>query len=294
MHSYIVDYEGKVIGSYSSFTSAESFILSCLQNKFMKDFALIHTIRKNSCFRVKTKKITLDISYKKEMLNKTCKLNGFNCKNTFSNSESDILSSSLSYESSTEIMTSTCASSESNKKQNTSINSISDTIFIKPATFVGDIMDPLLREKTSMSGFTQAIQIDYSNPVILDMAKQKIELQHKINILKKQKEKIEESKNVYENDLKLFKIFKQSKESDVNFKIPELFIKKYEIMEKLNSDNILSCENFLKNYQHDTYYGDYFSSNSYEDMFINNSDSSNEDNKEDSINEEFNINTDSD
>ena len=59
MHSYIVDYEGNVIGSYSSFTSAESFILSCLQNKFMKDFALIHTIRKNSCFRIKTKKITL-------------------------------------------------------------------------------------------------------------------------------------------------------------------------------------------------------------------------------------------
>ena len=184
MHSYIVDYEGKVIGSYSSFTSAESFILSCLQNKFMKDFALIHTIRKNSCFRMKTKKITLDISYKKEMLNKTCKLNGFNCKNTFSNSESDIMSSSdmmsssLSYESSTEIMTSTCASSESDKKSKLSINSTADTISTKHIPCVGDIMDPLLRGKTYVSGFTQAIQIDYSNPVILDMAKQKIELQH--------------------------------------------------------------------------------------------------------------------
>ena len=279
MHSYLVDYEGKIIGCYSSFTSAESFILSCLQNKFMKDFALIHTIRENSCFRIKTKKVTLDKSCKKEMLNKTCKLNGFNCKNTFSNSESDIMSSSASYESSTEIMTSTCMSSESNKKPNTSIDSTSDTISNKPVPFVATN--------------TKTINVDYSNPVVLEMAKQKIDLQHKINILKKQKEKIEESKNVYENDLKLYKIFNQSKESDVNFKVPELFLKKYEIMERLNCDNMLTWENFIKNYQHDNYYGDYFSSNSYEDMFVNNSDSTNGDNSEDGIDEEFNIKTES-
>jgi hypothetical protein len=281
MHSYLVDYEGKVIGCYSNFTSAESFILSCLQNKFMKEFALIHTIRENSCFRIKTKKVTLDKSYKKEMLNKTCKLNGFNCKNTFSNSESDIMSSSLSYESSTEIIT-----SESDKNSSSCTNSISSP------QKESSILD--IKSEPFVVSNKQTIQIDYSNPVILEMAKQKIDLQHKINILKKQKEKIEESKNVYENDLKLYKIFKQSKESDVNFKVPELFIKKYEIMEKLNCDNILSWENFIKNYQHDNYYGDYFSSNSYEDMFVNNSDSTNDNNSDDSIDEEFNINTESD
>ena len=284
MHSYLVDYEGKVIGCYSSFNSAESFILSCLQNNFMKDFALIHKIRENSCFKIKTKKITLDNSsksHKKEMLNKTCRLTGFNCKNTFSNSnsESDI-SSSLSYESSTENITSTVASSDSNKVSNTSIGSIISSLAHKS--------EQVLDLKT------KNIHIDYTNPVVLEMAKQKIDLQHKINLLKKQKEKIEESKNIYENDLKLYKMFKQSKESNLQFEIPELFIKKYEIMEKLNNDNVLTWENFIKNYQHENYYGDYFSSNSYEDMFINNSESVNEDNNNDSINEEFNINTNSD
>ena len=281
MHSYLVDYDGKIIGCYSSFTSAETFILSCLQNNFMKDFALIHAIRENSCFRIKTKKITLNKSYKKEMLNKTCKLNGFNCKNTFSNSESDIMSSSLSYESSTEIIT-----SESDKNSSSCSNSVSSS---ENESSISEFKsEPLVASNK------QSIQIDYANPVVLEMAKQKIDLQHKINILKKQKEKIEESKNVYENDLKLYKIFKQSKDSDVNFKVPELFIKKYEIMEKLNCSNMLTWENFIKNYQHDNYYGDYFSSNSYEDMFVNNSDSTNDDNSEDSISEEFIINTESD
>lgn len=259
MHSYLIEYEGKTIGCYSNFDTAESFILSCLQNNFMKDSAQIHVLRPNSCLKLKSQTINLkDNFYNKKKLGKNHKGDNFNIENTYSN----LSSSSSSYESSSEI------SSSSNSNQSVSIP------YVKPITEI------------------KQINIDYSNPAVLEMAKQKIDLQHKINILKRQKEKIEESKNVYENDLTLFNMFRKSKELDNNFEIPELFSKKYDIMEKLHVSNSLSWENFIKTFQHENFYGDYFSSNSYEDMFFNvKSDSDSK--TEDTINEEFNINTDS-
>ena len=274
MYYYLVEYNEKVIGSYSDFISAKLFILSCLQNNFMKDFALIHQIMKNSCYRIKTKKISLESKIKeiKTKLNNRCQLSEFSCTNTFSNSDSEI-SSQLSYESDSEVISSNCTTSESNSK-----SSISDST---PKADSPNIVNT-----------TKSFHIDYSNPVVLEMAKQRIDLQHKINLMKKQKEKIEESKNVYENDLKLFNIFKTSKETNPTFEIPELFIKKYNIMHNLEQNNQLSWENFTKNYQQENYYGDYFSSNSYENMFVNSVTESTE--ESDAITEEFNINTDSD
>ena len=96
-------------------------------------------------------------------------------------------------------------------------------------------------------------------------------LQRNINKLKLQKEKINESKQVYESDLKLFNIFKNSVETNENFEIPVIFAKKYEIMNKLFIEDKLSWENFINNYKNENYYGDYFSSNSYEEKFANNS-----------------------
>ena len=278
MYSYLVEYDGKVIGSYSDFLSAKSFILSCLQNNFMKNFAFVHKIMANSCYKISTKKITLpNIDNIKSIFNSRCELSGFNCKNTFSNSDSESsLESSSSYESSSDSVSSTCTNTKSEstiEKKNNIPN--------------------LNQKQDSSDSITNAksFQIDYSNPVVLEMAKQRIDLQHKINLMKKQKEKIEESKNVYENDLKLFTMFKASKDTNSSFEIPELFIKKYEIMNKLFLNNELSWENFIKNYQHENYYGDYFASNTYEDMFVNTENSTE---KSESITEEFNINTDSD
>ena len=273
MHSYLIEYEGKIIGCYVSFFEAESFILSCLQNNLMKDSAKVHVLRKNSCFKIKTKKISLE-SYAKKTFNKTCRLDdldlSFNECTTYSNSNSksdtkSSTNSSLLYESSSTIYSST--------------NSIEKSNF----------------DKDNKKSPNEQITIDYSNPVVLEMAKQKIDLQHKINMLRKQKEKIEESKNVYDNDIKLFNMFKKSKESNCNFEIPELFAQKYEIMKKLEESNSLTWENFIKNYQQENDYVDYFASNSYEDMFISNSDSTNNCvDVIDVIEEEFNINTDSD
>ena len=90
-------------------------------------------------------------------------------------------------------------------------------------------------------------------------------------MLKIQKEKIDESKQVYEIDLKLFNMFKSSVNTDNHFKIPELFAQKYEIMNNLLIEDKLSWDNFIKVYKSENYYGNYFSPNSYEEKFINNS-----------------------
>jgi hypothetical protein len=108
-----------------------------------------------------------------------------------------------------------------------------------------------------------------NNEPFLQMAKQKIEIQHKINILKNQKEKMEESKRVFENDLKLFNLFNESKQKDSSFEIPELFKKKYDIMIKLNIINKLNWNEFIKEFHTgENNYEDYFGLNNYESVFL--------------------------
>jgi hypothetical protein len=127
-----------------------------------------------------------------------------------------------------------------------------------------------------------------NNEAFIQMAKQKIEIQHKINILKIQKEKIEESKRVFENDLKLFNLFNESKQKDYNFEIPELFKKKYDIMIKLNNDNKLNWNEFVKEYHTgENNYEDYFGLNNYESIFIES------DNDKSNFSEEIDIESDS-
>lgn len=134
-----------------------------------------------------------------------------------------------------------------------------------------------------------------SDPITLKMAKQKIDIQHKINLLKQQKEKIAESKKVFESDLKLFDMFKTSKRNDSNFMIPELFEKKYILMEKLEQENRLDWENFVTEFQQETFYNEYFGLNDYEKSFLNYEGDSSDENKSDksTIDEEMDLETDS-
>jgi hypothetical protein len=74
--------------------------------------------------------------------------------------------------------------------------------------------------------------------------KKRSEIQNNIHLLKKQKEKLEESKRVYDVDLELYNKFKKIKETNTNFEIPEMFINKYELMDALDKEKKLCWENF--------------------------------------------------
>jgi len=78
-----------------------------------------------------------------------------------------------------------------------------------------------------------------------------------INVLKKEKEKMNESKHVYEVDLKLFNKFKNIKKENVNFQIPDMFIDKYNLMLELENENRLTWENFYNMYKPKNFHTSY-------------------------------------
>ena len=79
--------------------------------------------------------------------------------------------------------------------------------------------------------------------------KKKIEIQNSIFELKKKKEKLEESKRVYDVNFDLYNKFKKIKEENEKFEIPEMFIDKYELMDSLEKENKLCWENFNELYE---------------------------------------------
>jgi hypothetical protein len=240
--TYLVEYKNKIIGTYNKYYLAETFILSCLQNNFIEDSALIHHYRKNSCFIYKSYTITL------------------NSNNTIF--KKDVNNSQI-----------TPLNKEVINSQITPLNK----------EVINSQITPLNKEVIN-SQITPLNTNEENSNKLLIFTNQSAELQRSINMLKIKKEKIDESKQVYESDLKLFKIFKSSADTDNNFKIPELFAKKYEIMNNLFIEDKLSWDNFIKVYKIENYYGDYFSPNGYEEKFINNSD-----NNTCNIDEEINI-----
>lgn len=129
-------------------------------------------------------------------------------------------------------------------------------------------------------------EIDYNDPKFLKLAEDKIILQHKINMLKIQKERIKESKEIYENDFKLYNKFKQELINNSNFIVPELFREKFELFKKLDNENRLDWDNFIKENTHVNTYNEHFKLNSYDEKFTNND-------VKDDFNEFFEIESDS-
>jgi hypothetical protein len=76
----------------------------------------------------------------------------------------------------------------------------------------------------------------------------KIDTIHKLNLLKKEKEKITEENNIYECDLKLYNKFKEELLNNKDFIIPFMFEEKYKIFKNLDIENNISFENFKKKF----------------------------------------------
>ena len=112
----------------------------------------------------------------------------------------------------------------------------------------------------------------------------KIDTKHEINELKKQKIKLEEDKESYEYDLKVYKKLKNEKEKIENFEIPEIFTLKYNIYKKLEESNELNFNVFKTEWDKVKPLNNYnlFTTNTYENLFTNSN------NKED-INIEIDI-----
>lgn len=214
---YLIEYNNKIIGTYNNYYTAKTFVLSCLQNNFMIDFALIHYFRNNSCYKTKTTVITLD--------------------------------------------------------KNRSINELDIPVKI-PVDIPVDIPVKIHVDiPVEIITITPEMKLE-NEKRINEIEKEKHDLIHNMNLLKVQQNKITEVKQVFEVDLKLFNQFKLTKETDSNFIIPELFVNKYKIMNKLFLEDKLDWSNYYNeielNNKGSNMYDEHFITNSYENSFINN------------------------
>lgn len=83
----------------------------------------------------------------------------------------------------------------------------------------------------------------------LEEIKEKQKTEYELQKLKKQKEHIENKKNVYKSDLNIFKKLKELKKNSETVVIPEMFCKKFELMEKLSNENNLNFNSFYDLYE---------------------------------------------
>jgi len=121
-------------------------------------------------------------------------------------------------------------------------------------------------------------------------------LQSKLNVLKQQKDKIEESKTKYEIDLKLYNEFKKKLETDNTFTIPELFVEKYKIFHQLDLEDNISWESFSLLYKEPDFYGKFSNvfeiTNSFENKFLQNIESDTENTTESSSSNDSDVESD--
>lgn len=92
-------------------------------------------------------------------------------------------------------------------------------------------------------------------------ANNRAEIRRQLNLLKMQKQRLEEKKNKFEYDLKLYYQFKEKFKKDNSFEIPELFKNKFKIFTECEKSDNLNFGYYLENCSEE------FLSNSYEALF---------------------------
>lgn len=252
MEIYIVEYNGKFSGCYTDYDLAETFVLSCLTCGLMVNNAVINKYKSNSCVLLESKTIS-------------------NNKISTINITSNI---AIKEEPEVKPIQNKIVENLLRKQQLKQTNPEP----IKKVQFVDKEVK------------TFASNVDRKQ--ILKLNKKKAKIRHKINIIKNNKERIDRCKSIFENDIKLFNQFKEQKEKDSSFVLPDLFIKKFEVMTMLNNENRLDFNTFVDNFQTETLYNEYYGLNDL-DMSLSSSSSEDEESKDNKIEEVFEINTES-
>jgi hypothetical protein len=110
--------------------------------------------------------------------------------------------------------------------------------------------------------------IEFISDIPDELINKKQEIQHQLNLIKYNENKLKELQQIYEIDLKLFEKFEINIKNDNSFKIPELFYDKYLIFKKLKEENKLCFNNFINNYNSLNNY-ELFPLNNYELSYLN-------------------------
>jgi hypothetical protein len=106
-------------------------------------------------------------------------------------------------------------------------------------------------KKPEKKVLTEELDSDTKNKINKQRLKQN-KIEYNMSLLKQKKEKLEESKTIFNADLTLFNKFKKILVSKPSFVIPELFLQKFNTMLRLESENNLNWESFNNIYEKET------------------------------------------
>lgn len=92
-------------------------------------------------------------------------------------------------------------------------------------------------------------------------SKERAEIRRQLNLLKLQKQRLQDKKRKFEYDLNIYHKFKEELKSNTTFEIPELFKNKFKIFKECEESDNLNFGYYLENCSEE------FISNSYEALF---------------------------
>ena len=239
---YILKINNNNIGYYFNYDLARDFLYSCYYANFIKDTdkVVIETFKQNTNIKIHSENIYFTISTNTK-LDTNSKLD--NDLESFSNS-SNSTKTSCSFKDN--ILSEDESETDSDQP---------DTNYIS-SEFESD--STIASVESTFSEFMKKRDDNKKkNKLMNDIGQEKIDVTYHINLLKQEKKKIQEKENEYNYDLELYKKFKELKGTNNNFKVPELFVNKYNIFLKLEDSNELSFDNFIILYQPEVISTDY-------------------------------------
>jgi hypothetical protein len=230
---YIIKLNDKVCGYYNNLKLANDFIITCINCNFIKKKENIKIYK----YQINTNICIQEIDFlQKKIINHTDKLYDSTLFSSISNIKKNKVINKKNINKkviNNDLYESTSKSSKSSKTNiqinNNIINSDS--------------------ESTTYSEYTRRNIINKAKLTKMnEVGIEKSNITQELNILNLEKKKIKEKEIEFNYDLELYNKFKIIIKNNLEFIIPELFLEKFKIFEKLDNNNNITFENFYNNY----------------------------------------------
>jgi hypothetical protein len=255
MKVYIIEYNNKIFGVYNDYQQLENFINSSIQNNFIiKENVDILTFNINSCYLVNRQKFNNNIVVEKVNNNEETSNNNIIVVEEIVNNNV-IVKETSNNNVVVEVEKVNNNEETSNNNVVVEVEEVNNNVIVEEKVNNNEetsnnnvVVEKVNNNEEIVNNETFVIDEAVKKEKILSLSEQKKELQHKINMLRLDQQKIKDCQNEYIYNLKLFELFKNKLVENDTFVIPELFIDKYNVMLELEKNNKLSWENYYNRY----------------------------------------------
>lgn len=209
----VITRNNKIFGVYTNFENAIDYIYSCLQLKLVNtnDNIIINIYKENSTIIIKEIKIDLAFIITKSLT--------FNVDKYYSEYNIEFI------------------------ENKSTTHLISEPVNNKVVSLPIEKTKLTSNELNEQRKQNKIISNEYLKNQS-EIGQTKIDIMHNINLLKQQQSKMKEELEIFNNDLKLYNMFKENLISNPTFEIPFLFQTKFEVFKNLENKNKLDLNNF--------------------------------------------------